>query len=138
MTTVIAIGVENLMAFGITRGLKQTVSSHLSRVWKIGRLVFVSVPPTSFVAIAKQVLGVGYMATHLQLKKAHTYTVSASSEDQSQDPLRRHIFQQFLEKNSTYPINFIWRRFHKSTEPVVRSFLKLFVILFREMLITVY
>ena len=138
MTTVITIGVENLMAFGITRGLKQTVSSHLSRVWKIGRLVFVSVPATSFVAIAKQVLGVGYMATHLQLKKTHTYTVSASSEDQSQDPLRRHIFQQFLEKNSTYPINFIWRRFHESTEPVVRSFLKLFLILFREMLITVY
>ena len=77
MTTVITIGVENLMAFGITRGLKQTVSSHLSRVWKIGRLGFVSVPATSFVAIAKQVLGVGYMATHLQLKKnTHIYSVS--------------------------------------------------------------
>ena len=61
----IAIGVENLMAFGITRGLKQTVSSHLSRVWKIGRLVFVSVPSVFLVAIAKQVPGLGYLAAHL-------------------------------------------------------------------------
>ena len=37
-------------------------------VWKIGKLVFVSVSPIFLVAVAKQVEGVGYMAAHLQQK----------------------------------------------------------------------
>ena len=45
---------------------------------------------------------------------------------------------KFRRKNRKHPTNFICGRFHRSTEPVVRSFLKLFVILFGEMLITVY
>ena len=96
----IAIGVENLMAFGITRGLKQTVSSHLSRVWKIGRLVFVSVPPTSFVAIAKQVLGIGYMATHLQLKKTHTHIQYQPRQKISHKTLSEGIFSSSFRRKT--------------------------------------
>ena len=40
----------------------------LWRVWKIGRLVFVSVPSNFIVAVANQVPGVGYMAAHLKQK----------------------------------------------------------------------
>ena len=95
------------MAFGITRGLKQTVSSHLSRVWKIGRLVFVSVPPTSFVAIAKQVLGVGYMATHLQqknpfhLKKnTHTHIQCQPRQKISHKTLSEGIFSSSFRRKT--------------------------------------
>ena len=42
----------------------------LWRVWKIGKLVFVSVSPIFLVAVGKQVPGVGYMAAHLQQKKS--------------------------------------------------------------------
>ena len=98
LTTVIAIGLGHLMAYGIKRGLKQTVSI-LWRVWKIGRLVFVSFLPISVVAVTKQVPGVGYIAAHLQQKnpfyfknkkKTHRHTVCASLEG-PQDPLTRHI-----------------------------------------------
>ena len=44
--------------YSVTRKIK------LWRVWKIGRLVFVSVPSVFIVAIAKQVPGLGYMAAH--------------------------------------------------------------------------
>ena len=63
----------------------------------------------------------------------------ASLEGQSQDrPQGAYFSSSFRRKNRKYPTNFICGRFHQLTEPVVRYFLKLFIILFREMLITVY
>ena len=51
---------------------------------------------------------------------------------------KAYLSSKFRRKNRKYQTNFICGRFHQSTEPVVRHFLKLFIILFREMLITVY
>ena len=103
--------------------------------------MFVSFLPISLVAVAKQVLGVGYMTAHLQQKKSillqkkpHTHTVCASTEGQSQDPPQGIYIQQFSEKNRKCHTNFLCGEFHQSTASVVRSFLKLFVILFKEML----
>ena len=53
-------------------GFKCNTLKKLWRVWKIGRLVFVSVPLISLVSIAKGVPGVGYMVAHLQQEKKVT------------------------------------------------------------------
>ena len=50
--------------------LKCNTLIKLLRVWKIGKLVFLSVSPIFFVAVTKQVEGVGYMAAHLLQKKS--------------------------------------------------------------------
>ena len=74
-------------------------------------------------------------ATGSPVKNSHTCSESLVRRSITR-PSTRHIFPAvFGEKNRKYPTNFICGSFQQSTEPVVKSFLKLFVILFREMII---
>ena len=112
--------------YSVTRKIK------LWRVWKIGRLVFVSVPSVFIVAIAKQVPGLGYMAAHpLQKnpfyfkKPTHTCNIQCVPRRKVNHNhlLSQGIFiqQPVFEEKHEYQINFICGRFHLCTAPVVRS-----------------
>ena len=67
-------------------------------------------------------------------KNSHTYSQKVNHKTVH----KAYFPSSFRRKNRKYPTNFICGSFHQSAEPAVRSFLKFFVILCREMLITVY
>ena len=66
------------------------------------------------------------------LKKSTYKQCEPRQKVNNQDPPQGIFFQQFSEKNRKYTTNFICERFHQSTKPILRCFLKLFIILFRD------
>ena len=106
------------------------------------KLSFVKLRPKFVISpVVKQVPGVERMTAHLrrQLKfhftSNHTQNDLASLEGHSSGT--NHTWQ-CSEKNRNSQTNFLSGRFHQSTASVIRSFCEVFVILFREILITVY
>ena len=97
------------------------------------RLKFVISP------VVKQVPGVERMTAHLRRQLKFHFT---SNHTQSVSLVRRSLItkhiRQCSEKNRKSQTNFLSVRIHQSTASVISFFCEFFIILFREILITVY